>query len=109
VPLRAEISRHSRLPAVRCVRLALEPAGGPPSFDLRRMIRPELFVQILPAIGETSKSGVPSRRNVRFDAREISIEVVPLSGADGRPSFLILFDVGPASRWSGARLRPYRR
>src|SRR4029453_12317287 len=42
----------------------LEPAGGPPSFDLRRVIRPELLVQILSAIGETSRSGGPSRRDV---------------------------------------------
>jgi len=71
----------------------LEPAGGPPSFDLRRVIRPELLVQILPAIGETSKSGVPSRRDVTFDTREISIEVIPLAGPD-RQSFLIVFDDG---------------
>ena len=44
----------------------LEPAGGPPSFDLRRVVRPELLVQILPAIGETSKSGVPSRNLTQF-------------------------------------------
>jgi two-component system, chemotaxis family, CheB/CheR fusion protein len=72
----------------------LEPAGGPPSFDLRRVIRPELLVQILAAIGETSKSGVASRRNVSLDTREVSIEVIPLAGSDGRQSFLILFDDG---------------
>jgi two-component system, chemotaxis family, CheB/CheR fusion protein len=72
----------------------LEPAGGPPSFDLRRVIRPELLVQILPAIGETSKTGVASRRDVRLGTREISIEVIPLAGSGGRQSFLILFDDG---------------
>jgi two-component system CheB/CheR fusion protein len=72
----------------------LEPAGGPPSFDLRRVMRPELLIQILPAIGEASKSGVPSRRDIRLDTREISIEVIPLAGSDGRQSFLILFDDG---------------
>jgi len=82
----------------------LEPAGGPPSFDLRRVIRPELLVQILPAIGETSKSGVPSRRDVYLDAREISIEVIPLAGSDGRQSFLILFDDG--TRLPVARITP---
>ena len=70
----------------------LEPAGGPPSFDLRRVIRPELLVQILPAIGETGKTGVASRRDVRLDTREVSIEVIPLAGSGGRQSFLILFD-----------------
>src|SRR5688572_14110124 len=79
----------------------LEPAGGPPSFDLRRVVRPELLVQILPAIGETSKTGVASRRDVRLDAREIRIEVIPLAGSGGRQSFLILLDDGtrlPAAR-----------
>lgn len=72
----------------------LEPAGGAPSFDLRRVIRPELLVQILPAIAETTKTGVASRRDVRLDTREISIEVIPLADSGGRPSFLILFDDG---------------
>ena len=61
----------------------LEPAGGPPSFDLRRVLRPELLVQILPAIGETTKTGVASRRDARLDEREISIEVIPLAGTGG--------------------------
>jgi two-component system CheB/CheR fusion protein len=72
----------------------LEPAAGPPSSDLRRVIRPELLVHILPAIEETSKSGVASRRDVRLDTRQISIEVIALAGSDGRQSFLILFDDG---------------
>ena len=72
----------------------LEPAGGPPSFDLRRVIRPELLVQILPAIAETSKTGVASRRDARLDEREIGIEVIPLAGSSGGQSFLILFDDG---------------
>src|SRR5947207_15011522 len=72
----------------------LEPAGGPPSFDLRRVIRPELLVQILPAIGESSKTGVASRRDVRFDTRDISIEVMPLAASGGVQSFLILLENG---------------
>jgi two-component system CheB/CheR fusion protein len=72
----------------------LEPAGGSPSFDLRRVIRPELLVQILPAIGETGKTGVASRRDARLDTRDISIEVIPLAGSAGQQSFLILFDDG---------------
>jgi two-component system CheB/CheR fusion protein len=72
----------------------LEPAGGLPSFDLRRVIRPELLVQILPAIAETSQAGVACRRDARLDGREISIEVMPLAGSGGRQSFLILFDDG---------------
>ena len=83
----------------------LEPAGGPPSFDLRRVIRPELLVQILPAIQESSNTGVASRRDVRLDTREISIEVIPFAAAGGRQSFLILFDDGsrlPADRSTAA-------
>ena len=87
----------------------LEPAGGAPSFDLRRVIRPELLVQILLAIGEASNTGVAARRDVRLDAREISIEVIPLAGSGGRQSFLILFDDGSVSQWIGACLRPTRR
>ena len=83
----------------------LEPAGGPPSFDLRRVIRPELLVQILPAIEETSKTGVTSHRDVRLDTREIRIEVIPLAGSGGRQSFLIVFDDGsrpPVARSTSA-------
>ncbi len=72
----------------------LEPAGGAPSFDLRRVIRPELLVQVLPAIAETSNSHMASRRTARLDAREISIEVIPLAGSGGGQAFLILFDDG---------------
>jgi two-component system, chemotaxis family, CheB/CheR fusion protein len=72
----------------------LEPTGGAPSFDLRRVIRPELLVPILPAIAAASETGVASRRDVRLDAREISIEVMSLSASGGRQSFLILFDDG---------------
>jgi two-component system CheB/CheR fusion protein len=72
----------------------LEPAGGPPSFDLRRVIRPELLVQILPAIEATSNTGVASHRDVRLDTREISIEVIPLAAPGGGQSYLIVFDDG---------------
>jgi two-component system, chemotaxis family, CheB/CheR fusion protein len=73
----------------------LEPAGGPPSFDLRRVIRPELLVEILPAIQETSTTGVSSRRDVRLDdGRDVSIEIISLAGSTGARSFLIIFDDG---------------
>jgi two-component system CheB/CheR fusion protein len=80
----------------------LEPAGGAPSFDLRRVMRPELLVQITPAIEETSASGAPSHRDARLDdGREVSIEIIPLTGALGARSYLILFDDG--SRGSSSR------
>jgi two-component system CheB/CheR fusion protein len=80
----------------------LEPAGGPPSFDLRRVIRPELLVEILPAIQETSVTGVSSHRDVRLDdGREVSIEIVSLAGSTGARSFLILFDDGSRPAMGG--------
>lgn len=73
----------------------LEPAGGVPSFDLRRVLRPELLVQITPAIEATSASGAPSRREVTLeDGREVSLEIIQLTGALGAKSYLILFDDG---------------
>jgi two-component system, chemotaxis family, CheB/CheR fusion protein len=82
----------------------LEPAGGPPSFDLRRVIRPELLVHILAAIAEANQSGEPSRHDVQFDKRDISIEVIPLAAAGDGQAFLILFDDG--SRPAGDRSPP---
>ncbi len=80
----------------------LEPAGGVPSFDLRRVVRPELLVQITPAIEETSTSGAPSRREVTLeDGREVSLEIIPLTGALGARSYLILFDDGSRGPASG--------
>jgi two-component system CheB/CheR fusion protein len=80
----------------------LEPASGPPSFDLRRVVRPELLVDILPAIRETNTTGVPSRRDLRLgDGREVQIEVIALAGSPGARSFLILFDEGSPSATSG--------
>ena len=82
----------------------LEPAGGAPSFDLRRVLRPELLVEISPAIEEASASGAPSRRDATLeDGREVSVEIIPLTGALGDRSFLILFDDG-SRRSSGAAL-----
>ncbi len=71
----------------------LEPAAGVPSFDLRRVVRPELVVHIRAAIEETRNSGAPSRREVPLsDGREAGIEIIPLSGAPNAQFFLILFE-----------------
>ena len=73
----------------------LEPAGGAPSFDLRRVVRPELLVHITPAIQETSSTGAPSHHDVRMEnGRAVSIEIIPLTGSPGARCFLILFDDG---------------
>jgi two-component system CheB/CheR fusion protein len=73
----------------------LEPAGGAPSFDLRRVVRPELLVHISPAIQEASRTGAPSHHDVRLeDGRAVSIEIIPLKGSPDARAFLILFDDG---------------
>ena len=80
----------------------LEPAGGAPSFDLRRVVRPELLVHIAPAIQEASSKETPSRRDVRLqDGREVGIEIIPLTGSRSSRSFLILFDDASRSRANG--------
>jgi len=83
----------------------LEPAAGAPSFDLRRVLRPELLIHITPAIQEASSKGTPSSVDVRLeDGREVRIEVVPLTGSLDARSFLILFD--DASRHQPSRELP---
>jgi two-component system CheB/CheR fusion protein len=80
----------------------LEPAGGAPSFDLRRVVRPELLVSITPAIQEATSSGAPSHREVRMqDGRAVNIEIVPLTGSLVARCFLILFDDGTRHPPSG--------
>ena len=80
----------------------LQPAGGPPSLDLRRVVRPELLVEILPAIHETDTTGVSSLRSLRLsDGRQVSMEVIALAGSAGARSFLILFLDGSSAATSG--------
>ena len=46
----------------------LEPASGPPSLDLRRVVRPELLVEMLPAIRQARETGLSVRRDaLRLD------------------------------------------
>jgi len=71
----------------------LDPAGGAPTFDLRRVLRPELLVDITRAIQEATSTGAPSYHDVRMeDGRAVSIEIVPLTGSPATRLFLILFD-----------------
>jgi two-component system CheB/CheR fusion protein len=73
----------------------LEPAGGAPSFDLRRVVRPELLVTVTAAIQEASGTGAPSHHEVRLeDGRALRLEIIPLKGSPGARAFLILFDDG---------------
>jgi two-component system CheB/CheR fusion protein len=73
----------------------LKPAGGAPSFDLRRVVGPELLVYIIPAIQEAGSTGAPSHHDVRMeDGRAVSIEIIPLKASSDLRAFLILFDDG---------------
>ncbi len=77
----------------------LEPAGGAPSFDLRRVVRPELLVSITPAIQEASRTGAPSHHEVRMeDGHAVRLEIIPLKGSPDARVFLILFDDGAGQR-----------
>ena len=72
----------------------LEPVSGPPSFDLRRVLRPELLVELLPALREAGETNMPVHRDgLRLDgAVDVNIEVVPLTGSKDTPCYLILFN-----------------
>ena len=67
----------------------LEPASGAPSLDLRRVVRPELLIEILPAIRQARETGSSVRREaLRLDdERNVSFEVVPLSASRAAQAF----------------------
>src|SRR6185503_11119283 len=72
--------------------------SGTPSFDLRRVVRPELLVELLPAIREAGETGRSVRRQALHfdDVGEVSIEVIPVKGSRAT-SYLILLDDGSAA------------
>ncbi len=71
----------------------LEPAGGAPSFDLRRLLRPELLASITPAIHAVISTGTMSHHEARRgDGRAVRIEILPLTSPPGARCVLILFD-----------------
>ncbi len=73
----------------------LEPASGPPSHDLRSVVRPELLAEMLPAIRQARETGLSVRRDaLRLDDRDVSIEVVPMSVPSAAQCLLILLDDG---------------
>jgi two-component system CheB/CheR fusion protein len=82
----------------------LELASGAPSLNLHRVARPELLVEIVPAIQEARETGTEARREgLSIDhLRDISIEVLPLKRLNAERGYLILFDDG-ARRSTGRR------
>ena len=82
----------------------LEHASGPPSLNLHRVARPELLVEIAPAIQEARESGAEVRREGLCieERRDIAIEVIPLKRLSAERCYLILFEDG-TRRPSGRR------
>jgi two-component system CheB/CheR fusion protein len=74
----------------------LEHASGPPSLNLSRMVRPELLVEISPALREARETAREVRRSgLRVGGMtDIAIEVIPLKHASQQPCYLILFEDG---------------
>jgi two-component system CheB/CheR fusion protein len=72
----------------------LEHASGPSSLNLQRVVRPELLVEIAPAIQKARETGVEVRcAALRLDEQpEVNIEVIPLRRASPERCYLILFE-----------------
>jgi len=72
----------------------LELASGQPSLNLNRVARPELLVQIHPAIQEARDSGAAARREgLSIDQRQdLSIEVIPLKRSSAERAYLVVFE-----------------
>ena len=74
----------------------LELASGQPSLNLHRAARPELLVEIVPAVQEARDSGAEVRRDgLHIDQRQdITVEVIPLKRLSTERCYLILFNDG---------------
>ena len=85
----------------------LEHASGPPSLNLHRVARPELLVELAPAIEEARASGAEVRREGLCidDRRDLAIAVIPLKRLNAERRYLILFEDGTRPP-SGRRMQP---
>ena len=85
----------------------LEHASGPPSLNLHRVARPELLVEITPALQEARASGAEVRREGLCidERRDIAIAVIPLKRLSAERCYLILFEDGTHPP-SGRRVQP---
>lgn len=85
----------------------IEPASGPPSLNLHRVVRPELLVEILPAIAEVRETGVAVRREgLSIDERtELVLKVAPLQAPNAQHCYLIMFE-DASHRPSSRRAQP---
>jgi two-component system CheB/CheR fusion protein len=81
----------------------LEHASGPASLNLHRVARPELLVEISPAIAEARETGSAARRDGLCvdDLTEVTLEVIPLKASSTERCYLIVLE--DASRRPGGR------
>jgi two-component system CheB/CheR fusion protein len=91
----------------------LKPSTGEPSFDLVKMIRPDLVLEARKAVFEAKKRLVPVRRpNVKYGQdgreREIGIEAIPVRGRDENALdfMLLLVDQSPRPAEAPAEFGP---
>ncbi|MGH8218511.1 MAG: chemotaxis protein CheB, partial [Steroidobacteraceae bacterium] len=72
----------------------LELASGPPSLNLHRIARPELLVEITPAITEARETGSAVRREGLCvdELTDITLQVIPLKTASPERCYLIVFE-----------------
>jgi two-component system CheB/CheR fusion protein len=81
----------------------LEPASGEASFNLLKMARDNLSLELAPALREAKKTSLPVRRNVRFQEQEVirkvNLEVLPVKlSTSAENCYLVLFKEGDRER-----------
>ncbi len=72
----------------------LEPASGAPSNKLQRVVRPDLLVEISPAIQEARENSIGAQREgLRLDDfTDVNVEVHPISTPNAGRCYLITFE-----------------
>jgi two-component system, chemotaxis family, CheB/CheR fusion protein len=85
----------------------LEFASGVPSLNLNRVARPELLIEISPALAEARETGSRVRREGLCvdDLTDITLQVIPLKVATLEPTYLIILE-DASRRPSGRRALP---
>lgn len=76
----------------------LKPAPGEPSFDLLKMVRPSLLLELRSAIDQAKAQSVAARREtlqIENNPRYVHIEVTPIRNPlSNNRSYLVLFEEG---------------
>ncbi len=88
----------------------LEPAPGQASFNLLKMAREGLLMELRMAIDKARKQNAPVRReglSIEQDGKltELNLHVIPVSGPAQERNYLVLFERVPSSREPKARGR----